>query len=50
MLSILCERREELQPLVYDPDRGKPEVEAACAKLQENGGFWSPWKDKNDPQ
>ena len=38
-------RMEELQPLVYDPDRGKPEVAAACAKLEENGGFWSPWKD-----
>jgi hypothetical protein len=50
MLPIPRDRREELQPFVYDPDRGKPEVEAACAKLKENGGFWSPWKDKNEPQ
>ena len=49
-MPIPPDHREELQPFVYDPDRGKPEVEAACAKLKENGGFWSPWKDKYDPQ
>ena len=48
IVDQMIERMEELQPSVYDPDRGKPEVAAACAKLEENGGFWSPWKDVKD--
>ena len=39
IVDTMIARMEALQPFVYDPDRGKPEVEAACAKLEENGGF-----------
>ena len=48
IVDQMIERMEELQPLVYDPDRGKPEVATACTKLEDNGGFWSPWKDVKD--
>ena len=42
IVESMLGRMEELQPRVFDPDRGasKAETSAACKRVTENGGFW----------
>ena len=42
IVDSMLGRMEELQPRVFDPDRGasKAETSAACKRVTENGGFW----------
>ena len=44
IVERLLARMEEVQQTVFDPDRGRAEDAEACAALEANGGFWSPWK------
>ena len=44
VVTRMLGRMKEVQRTVYDPHRGDPEDEQACAALESNGGFWGPWK------
>ena len=48
LVDELYARLEELDKTLFDPDRGKPDVDRACAAVVRRGGYWGPWLEDGE--